>query len=91
MNLQVPSNTSTMKTKEKGMVYGYSSRTYSRINLMMAGLSLVPRQEEIDALESGLSIRDWEKRHEFIYQRVKDENIVTIMAWLQFRQVLHDT
>ncbi len=58
---------------------------------MMAGLSIVPRQEEIEALETGLSISDWEKRYEFIYQIAKDENIVTIMTWLQFRQVLHDT
>ena len=58
LNLQFPSNTSTMKTKEKEMVYGYSSGTYARLNPMMAGLSLVPRQEEIDALDIGLSISD---------------------------------
>lgn len=80
MNLQFPSNTSTMKTKENEMVYGYSSGTYARLNPMMAGLSLVPRQEEIDALETRLSISDWEKRYEFIYQRAKDENIITIMG-----------
>jgi hypothetical protein len=43
LNLQVPSNTRTMKTKEKEMVYGYSSGTYARLNPMMVGLSLVPR------------------------------------------------
>jgi len=80
LNLQVPSNTWTMKTKAKERVYRYSSGTYARLNPMMAGLSLVPRQEEIDALETGLSISDWEKRYEFIYQIAKDENIVTIMG-----------
>ena len=50
------------------------------MNPMMAGLGLVPRQEEIDALETGLSVSDWEKRYEYIYQRAKEENIVTVMG-----------
>jgi hypothetical protein len=64
----------------KEMVFGFSSGTYARLNPMMAGLSLVPRQEEIDALETGLTVSDWKKRYEFIYQRAKDEKIVTIMG-----------
>ena len=80
LNLQFPSNTRTMTVGGEELVFGFSSGTYARLNPMMAGLGLVPRQEEIDALETGLSVSDWEKRYEFIYQRAKDENIVTIMG-----------
>jgi len=80
LNLQFPSNTRIMKVGEEEFVFGFSSGTYARLNPMMAGLALVPRQEEIDALDTGLSVSDWEKRYEFIYQRAKDEKIVTIMG-----------
>jgi hypothetical protein len=80
LNLQFPSNTRVMNVGGKEMVFGFSSGTYARLNPMMAGLSLVPRQEEIDALETGLTVSDWKKRYEFIYQRAKDEKIVTIMG-----------
>ncbi len=80
LNLQFPSNTRVMNVGGQETVFGFSSGTYARLNPMMAGLSLVPRQEEIDELETGLSVSDWEKRYEFIYQRAKDEKIVTIMG-----------
>jgi hypothetical protein len=80
LNLQFPSNTRAMNVGDKEMVLGFSSGTYARLNPMMAGLSLVPRQEEVDELETGLSVSDWEKRYEFIYQRAKEERIVTIMG-----------
>jgi hypothetical protein len=80
LNLQFPSNTRTIKAGERELVLGFSSGTYARLNPMMAGLRLVPRQEEIDALETGLSVSDWEKRYEFIYQETKNENIVTLMG-----------
>ncbi len=80
LNLQFPSNTRTMRSGEEELVFGFSSGTYARLNPMMAGLGLVPRQEEVDALETGLSVEDWEKRYEYIYQRARDENIVTIMG-----------
>lgn len=80
LNLQFPSNTRTMHVGGEELVFGFSSGTYARLNPMMAGLGLVPRQEEVDALETGLSVDDWEKRYEFIYQRAKDENIITIMG-----------
>jgi hypothetical protein len=80
LNLQFPSNTRAMKMGDQELVFGFSSGTYARLNPMMAGLGLVPRQEEIDALETGLAISDWEKRYEYIYQRAKDEKIITIMG-----------
>jgi len=80
LNLQFPSNTKTMRTGEREIVYGFSSGTYARLNPMMAGLSLVPRQEEIDALKTGLTEADWEHRYEYIYQAAKDKEIVSIIG-----------
>ena len=80
LNLQFPSNTETMKIGAREIVYGFSSGTYARLNPMMAGLSLVPRQEEIDALKTGLTEADWEHRYEFIYQAAKDREIVSIIG-----------
>lgn len=80
LNLQFPSNTQIMNIKGKEIVFGFSSGTYARLNPMLAGLALVPRQEEIDALNTGLSISDWERRYEFIYEKARKENIITVMG-----------
>jgi hypothetical protein len=80
LNLQFPSNVKVMEEDGREVVYGFSSGTYAKLNPMMAGLRLVPRQEEIDALETGLSAEDWERRYEYIYQKAKDEKIVTVMG-----------
>jgi len=80
LNLQYPSNTRVMEDDGREVVYGFSSGTYAKLNPMMAGLRLVPRQEEIDALETGLSVGDWERRYEFIYRRAREEKIVTVMG-----------
>jgi hypothetical protein len=80
LNLQFPSNTETMKIGERDVVYGFSSGTYARLNPMMAGLSLVPRQEEIDSLKTGLTEDDWEQRYEYIYGKAKDREIVSIIG-----------
>jgi hypothetical protein len=80
LNLQFPSNTETMKIGDRDIVYGFSSGTYARLNPMMAGLSLVPRQEEIDSLKTGLTEDDWEQRYEYIYGKAKDRKIVSIIG-----------
>ncbi len=80
LNLQFPSNMYKMMVGGKELEFGFSSGTYARLNPMMNGLQLVPRQEEIDALETGLSKEDWNERYEFIYQRAKDQKVVTIMG-----------
>lgn len=80
LNLQFPSNTRVMTVGGEERMFGFSSGTYARLNPMMAGLGLVPRQEDIDALETGLSFDHWEKRYEYIYQKARDENIITIMG-----------
>ncbi|MDH5363166.1 MAG: GH3 auxin-responsive promoter family protein, partial [Aigarchaeota archaeon] len=55
LNLNFPSNVETLDVAGKRMVYGYSSGTYARLNPMLRGLALIPRQEEIDALQTGLT------------------------------------
>ena len=80
LNLNFPSNVETLDVAEKRMVYGYSSGTYARLNPMLRGLALIPRQEEIDALQTGLTPKDWERRFELIYQRSKDEGIACIIG-----------
>lgn len=80
LNLQFPSNTDTMKVGGRDVVYGFSSGTYAKLNPMMMGLSLVPRQEEIDALGTDLSREGWGRRYEFIYERAREEDVVTLMG-----------
>jgi hypothetical protein len=80
LNLQFPSNMRVMSSGGEETVYGFSSGTYAKLNPMMAGLRLVPRQEKIDALETGLTVPDWEKRYEYIYQSAREEQLVTVMG-----------
>ncbi len=80
LNLQFPSNMRVMTRGGKEVVYGFSSGTYAKLNPMMAGLGLVPRQEEIDALQTDLTNKGWEKRYEYIYQKAKDRDVVSIIG-----------
>lgn len=80
LNLQFPSNYQKMKIQEQEIEYGFSSGTYAKLNPMLAGLQLIPRQEEVDALNTGLSIDDWKRRYEYIYTRTRDEEIFTLMG-----------
>jgi hypothetical protein len=47
---------------------------------MMMGLHLIPRQEEIDELETDLTKKGWEARYDYIYQRAKDEDVTSIIG-----------
>jgi hypothetical protein len=80
LNLQFPSNISILNVNGRKIEYGFSSGTYAKLNPMLAGLKLLPRQEEIDALNTGLSVHDWNRRYEFIYSNTKDEDILTLMG-----------
>jgi hypothetical protein len=62
------------------VTYGYSSGTYARLNPMLDKVSLVPRQEEIDAQGTGITKKDWEHRFELAYQQAKDENVIATMG-----------
>jgi len=80
LNLNFPSNVHKMNCVGKEVTYGYSSGTYARLNPMFDQVSLVPRQEEIDALGSGLSRKDWEKRFELVYEQALAKNVTATMG-----------
>ncbi|MCP8310712.1 MAG: GH3 auxin-responsive promoter family protein [Candidatus Methylarchaceae archaeon HK02M1] len=80
LNLNFPSNVHTTITNGQTITYGYSSGTYARLNPMFDKVSLLPKQEEIDALGPGISKADWERRFEMAYQRALNENVTAAMG-----------
>ena len=80
LNLNFPSSIHTMTTDGKETTYGYSSGTYARLNPMFDRVSLIPRQEEVDMLGSGIGRSDWEKRFELVYQQAKDNPVTATMG-----------
>jgi hypothetical protein len=47
---------------------------------MFDRLSLLPRQEEIDALGSEIRRKDWEKRFEIVYQQALNQDVTATMG-----------
>ena len=80
LNLNFPSLVTNLDMNGEKVAYGYSSGTYARLNPALNAASLVPRQEEIDALGSGIHKKDWEARFELVYEKAKDENVVATMG-----------
>jgi hypothetical protein len=80
LNLNFPSSVHTMTSDGREVTYGYSSGTYARLNPMFDRVSLIPRQEAIDALGSGIGKADWEKRFELVYQQALDKNVTATMG-----------
>jgi len=80
LNLNFPSSVHTMTIDGKEMTFGYSSGTYARLNPMFDRVSLIPRQEDIDSLGSGISRKDWEKRFELVYQQSLDKPVTATMG-----------
>jgi hypothetical protein len=80
LNLNFPSNVHAMTLNGQTVSYGYSSGTYARLNPMLNEVSLLPRQEEIDALGSGINRQDWERRFELAYQKATGENVTAAMG-----------
>lgn len=80
LNLNFPSSVHTMVMDGHEVTYGYSSGTYARLNPMLDKVSLVPRQEDIDALGPGITRQDWEKRFELAYQQALNEHVVATMG-----------
>jgi hypothetical protein len=80
LNLNFPSSVHTMASDGREVTYGYSSGTYARLNPMFDRVSLIPRQEAIDAVGSGISKTDWEKRFELVYQQALDKNVTATMG-----------
>lgn len=66
LNLNFPYCVHILTTDGKDETYGYSSGTYARVNPMFDRINLLPRQQEIDELGSGIGTADWEKRFELL-------------------------
>ncbi len=80
LNLNFPSSVHVMSSGGKEMTYGYSSGTYARLNPMLKTASLLPRQEDIDALGSSIGKSAWEKRFELAYQQALNKNVTATMG-----------
>ncbi len=80
LNLNFPSAVHIMTQDGKQMAYGYSSGTYARLNPMLSQVSLLPRQEDIDALGGGIGRADWARRFELAYQQAMEQNVVATMG-----------
>jgi len=80
LNLNFPSNVHTTVNDGQTVTYGYSSGTYARLNPMLDKVSLLPRQEDIDTLGSGITKQDWEKRFELAYQQALGKNVTATMG-----------
>jgi hypothetical protein len=80
LNLNFPSSVHTMTMDGREVSYGYSSGTYAKLNPMFERVSLLPRQEEVDTLGSGIAKADWERRFELVYQQALDKNVTATMG-----------
>ena len=80
LNLNFPSTVHTMVSDGQEVTYGYSSGTYARLNPMFERVRLLPRQESLDALGSGIARTDWEKRFELVYQEALDNDVTAMMG-----------
>jgi hypothetical protein len=79
-NLNFPSNVHTITINGQEMTYGYSSGTYAKLIPALEQMQLLPTQENIDALGSGIGKRDWENRFELAYQQALNENVAAAMG-----------
>ncbi|NIO38494.1 hypothetical protein GTO27_12475 [Candidatus Bathyarchaeota archaeon] len=80
LNLNFPSQVHTMNMNGQTITYGYSSGTYARLNPMFDKLSLLPKQDEIDALGSGIAKQEWEDRFELTYQRALSQKVTAAIG-----------
>lgn len=81
LNLNFPSNVNSMLTPDgKEERFGYSSGTYAKLHPSLDAANLVPKQEEIDSLESGMTKRDWERRFELAYQKANGADIGSVIG-----------
>lgn len=80
LNLNFPSSVHTITMGDRKVTYGYSSGTYARLNPMFDRVSLIPRQEAIDELGSGIRKSDWENRFELVYQMALGKNVTATMG-----------
>ena len=80
LNLNFPSRVSTIDVNNEKVSCGYSSGTYARFFPSLGSVGLVPLQEEIDDLGSGITIQDWERRFELVYTKALNEKVTAAMG-----------
>jgi hypothetical protein len=80
LNLNFPSTVTTLEADGQRITYGYSSGTYAKLNPILNQVSLLPRQEEIDSLGSGITKSDWERRFELVYQRALNQPVMATIG-----------
>lgn len=80
LNLNFPTNVHTVTVEGHTVTYGYSSGTYAKLIPAFDKVSLIPRQEDIDALGPGITKKDWEKRFELAYQQALAEDVTAVMG-----------
>jgi len=80
LNLNFPSNVHTIVVNGQTMTYGYSSGTYAKLIPALDKVGLLPRQEDIDSVGSGITRHDWEKRFELVYQQALNQNVTATMG-----------
>lgn len=84
LNLNFPSVLGSLRTEdEREIPYGYSSGIYAKYNAERARIKIVPTQEEIDALGTGITRRDWERRFELAYEKGKDKDVTMVIGVTQ--------
>ncbi|MDG6995329.1 MAG: GH3 auxin-responsive promoter family protein [Nitrososphaerota archaeon] len=80
LNLNFPSLVGEIHTQSGKMSYGYSSGTYAKLFPSFGETGLMPIQEDIDSLGSGISKRDWEERFELVYEKARGASIGSVMG-----------
>jgi len=80
LNLNFPSQVHSMEVAGRTVSYGYSSGTYAKLIPSLNQTSLVPGQEEIDALGAGISDEDWRARFELVFRAAKGEHVTAAMG-----------
>lgn len=78
LNLNFPSKIGTIKAGDREIEYGYSSGIYTRYVSTNTPVHSVPSQDEIDALGSGKTMRDWEMRFDLAYEKCKEMNVTLV-------------
>lgn len=79
-NLNFPSNVHTITMNGQQMTYGYSSGTYARLIPALEQMQLLPKQEDIDSVGSGITKKDWENRFELAYEQALNQNVGAAMG-----------
>jgi len=80
LNLNFPSTVHAIGAEGKTVTYGYSSGTYAKLFPRLGKVGLVPRQEDIDALGSGIGLKDWKRRFDLVYEQARGEKVTATMG-----------